>query len=347
MPILGLLLAAAIAVPVVFGDTVDSNRLGLHNNIEFTSYSPLSRSTEFVRRTMSPLVALRVAEEVAREQKRLREQPIDLSDEKFSYYVPADVPAEGFSLLVFVPPWEDATVPSQWLPILDRHAMILVTAARSGNEASVLERREPLALDAAQNMIERYTIDPKRVYVGGFSGGARVALRLALAYPDIFHGVLLSAGSDPIGNAQIPLPAQSFLTEFQDTTQVVYLTGERDEFQLNENIRSRQSLKEWCVFSPPVITVPRQGHERPDASSFNQGLDALLRTPRPEPKRLAACRERIESALEAQLNNVQELANRSRLDDARKLLEKIDANYAGLAAPRSVELFRRWMPIGK
>ena len=54
---------------------------------------------------------------------------------------------------------------------------------------------------AAYNVMKRYAVDPQRVFVSGFSGGARVAMRLALAYPDLFRGALMDAGSDPIGDA--------------------------------------------------------------------------------------------------------------------------------------------------
>jgi pimeloyl-ACP methyl ester carboxylesterase len=100
--------------------------------------------------------------------------------------------------------------------------MIFVTAAQSDNEADVLNRPEPLALLAAHNIMQRYPVDPQQVYVGGFSGGARMALRLARAFPDLFHGALLNASSDPIGNAQIPLPPQELLFQFQESTRIVY-----------------------------------------------------------------------------------------------------------------------------
>ena len=40
-------------------------------------------------------------------------------------------------------------------------------------------RREPLALLAALNILADYPIDPEQVYIGGFSGGSRIARRLA------------------------------------------------------------------------------------------------------------------------------------------------------------------------
>jgi hypothetical protein len=59
-----------------------------------------------------------------------------------------------------------------------------------------------------------------------------MALRSARGYPDVFHGALLNAGSDPIGNAQSPLPPQELLRQFQESTRVVYVTGAHDNFNL-------------------------------------------------------------------------------------------------------------------
>jgi poly(3-hydroxybutyrate) depolymerase len=77
---------------------------------------------------------------------------------------------------VFVPPWHDARLPVGWTAVLDRYHVIFVSAARSGNEETVLGRREPLALLAEHNVLARYPVDPQRVYLAGFSGGALVYL---------------------------------------------------------------------------------------------------------------------------------------------------------------------------
>ena len=94
---------------------------------------------------------------------------------------------------------------------------------------TTLTRRAPLALLAAYNLMSRYPVDAQKVYVGGFSGGARIALRLALAYPDLFHGALLNAGSDPLGMPGRPhRRSPQLLQQFQESTRLVYVTGEHD-----------------------------------------------------------------------------------------------------------------------
>ena len=100
------LLAAAADMPV--GST------GLQKDVVFTDYSPLSRSMELARRLLSPLNAMRVSQEVERSGQAAREQSIDLAHEKFAVYVPAHAPPHGYALLVFVPPWQEATVPQRW-----------------------------------------------------------------------------------------------------------------------------------------------------------------------------------------------------------------------------------------
>jgi predicted esterase len=311
---------------------------GLQRNVEFTEYLPLSSSTELLRRLFSPLNALRVVEESTSSGKPLREQRVDLANETFTVYVPPHAPPHGYALLVFVPPWATATVPKLWMAALDRHDMIFVSAANSGNGADVLNRRKPLALLAAENIMRSYPVDRERVYIGGFSGGSRMALRIALGYPDVFHGALLNASSDPIGNAQIPLPPRELLRQFQESTRVVYVTGAHDNFNLAADVVSRQSLQQWCVFDLVTEDVPWAAHELLDSAAFSRSLDALVKPASPDPHRIAACRARIDQTLASEFKQVQDLLTSGERVEARRQLRTIDAHYGGLAAPRSTEL---------
>jgi pimeloyl-ACP methyl ester carboxylesterase len=311
---------------------------GLQSDVVFTEYTPLAGVAEIARRLMSPLNGLRVNRALRRSGTTLRDQVIDLSHEKFAVYVPAREPPDGYSLLVFVPPWPQAEVPSKWISTLDRHGMIFVSAANSGNEADVLDRRDPLALLAAYNIISRYRVAPRRVYIGGFSGGARIAERVALGYPDVFTGVLLDAGSDPIGSAEIPLPPADLLRSFQDSTRVVYMTGGRDEPHLQMDGASRQSLESWCAFDSSTIDVPWVAHELADAGALNSALRALDDRKGVPANKLQACRARQERELARQLDQIEQLDASGKSADARALLQKLDAHYGGFAAPRSIQL---------
>jgi pimeloyl-ACP methyl ester carboxylesterase len=334
-------LAASAMVGLVLFASGQTVRAGgeILREVVFEGYSELSSSAELSRRLFSPFAAAQLTQEIARTGKHVIEQSINLAEEKFIVYVPSPTPAQGFALLVFVPPWQDARLPPGWAGVLDRYGVIFVSAARSGNDASVFDRREPLALLAAHNIVQHYPVDPARVYIGGFSGGARVALRLALAYPDLFHGAVLNGGSDPIGDSQIPIPRKDLFLRFQ-STHVVYVTGERDTSQLNNDLASMHSLKKWCVFDVQSHSERSAGHEVAGPTALAWALGNLKQDTPPDPKKLAACREAIEQELNLKLHQVQSLIAAGQNDGAQRMLIKIDEHYGGLAAPRSIELAR-------
>ena len=307
-------------------------------DVVFTDYGDNSSNAELMRRLLSPLTAARVGQEIQRSGKAIAAQPVSLAAERFIVHVPPERPAHGFALVVFVPPWQDARLPSGWAPVLDRYGVVFVSAARSGNDENVVGRREPLALLAAYNIMKQYPIDPERIYVAGFSGGSRIALRLALGYPDLFRGVMLNAGSDPIGDAQITLPPKELLSLFQEVTHVIYVTGDRDADHMVDAMASIRSMHKWCVFNVDDYVQPRIGHEVADAPALARVLDGLLKPARPDGDKLAACRSRIDAELEQKLQQVQSLSAAGRRADANKLLVTIDERFGGLAAPRSIDL---------
>ena len=333
-PFLGLASCMAIA-----GDAPGS-QTGLQQDVVFDQYTDPATSSQLIHRLLSPVNAQRVRRQATATGITIREQPLDLSKERFTLYVPTHAPAEGYALLVFVPPWDEAQVPLTWIPVLERRGIVLVTAARSGNDEDVLDRREPLALLAAGNTMSRYHIDPRRVFIGGFSGGSRVALRLALGYADLFHGVLLDAGSDILGE-QLPLPPRELLYQFQTSTRVVYLTGATDSSRQVADRESRQSLKRWCITDIDTRTIPWTGHELADPSALDRALESLERHAAGDTAALDTCRTGIDKDLNERLDAVEALLGRGDGDQARTRLQAIDARFGGLASPRSIELMQR------
>ncbi len=323
------ILAMVLPLMLTFTDADETAPVGLLHDVTFDQYSSLSSVGELRSRTLSPLTARRLDNASA----DARTQVVDLASEHFALYVPKTAPPGGYGLLVFVPPWDEAVVPPQWIDALDRHGLIFATAARSGNDANVMERREPLALLAARNVLHRYQVDASRVYVGGFSGGSRVAERLALAYPDLFRGALLNAGSDPIGTPDVPLPPANLLERFQASSRLVYLTGKDDVAHLDMDRRSRDAMHDWCVFDTTPLIVQWSGHETPNAAAFSRALNALEEHQPAEPDKLDACRERYRAALKDDVAQARSLLSSGRRADAAAQLQKIDTRFGGLAAP--------------
>jgi predicted esterase len=311
---------------------------GLRENVTFTNYPPLARNSQILSRVFTPLTLAGIQREFARSGKSLSETSVDLTAEKFLVYVPPAKPPGGYRLMVFVPPWQKAQLPQGWGPVLDQFGMIFVTPARSGNEEDIISRREPLALIAAQNVMAQYPVDPAQVFVGGMSGGARMALRLALAYPDLFHGALLNSGSDVIGTITEPLPSASLFRQFQTGTRLLYVTGDHDGANVESEMRSKRSMQEWCVSDVASIKMPFTGHEVATPAILTRALQALLHPDRPDPDRLASCRAAIEKEIADGLGKADALIAGGKRSDAQKTVKDIDAEYGGLAAPHSVEL---------
>src|SRR4051812_3448308 len=96
----------------------------------FTETSPLARNGELTKRLFSPFAAADLAKKNG--AAVLNAFPIDPKDEKFGLYVPAEKPAKGYGLLVWVSPLDGAGMPFGWPAALEERGVIFVTAARSG-----------------------------------------------------------------------------------------------------------------------------------------------------------------------------------------------------------------------
>lgn len=317
-------------------------RGGTAQIVAFGRYSPLFSNAQIVRRLLSPLAAEAIHDSLARSLEVLTPYSLDLAEQRFLVYVPSGPPPSprGFGLLVFVPPWDEARLPFGWASQLNRYGVIFVTPADAGNSTVVLSHRVPLALAAEENIVREYPVDPARVFIGGFSGGSRVAMRIALGYPDVFRGALLNAGADTLGGPH-PLPPRDLFLRFQSSSRLVYVTGELDTFHVATDASSSQSMRDRCVFDVETYETPDVGHALMSSDAFGRALDRLLQAATPAPARLTACRSHIDADLEGALDQARARVAGGDSAAARKLLLQIDDRYGGLAAPRIIELARR------
>jgi dienelactone hydrolase len=337
-PLMRWLLRAALLLSPSAPALAASAATGLQPEVVFSGACDAASGSQIVHRLLSPLAAAAVERSLAATHGQLPAQPLDLTHESFTLYVPAAAPAQGYGLVVFVPPWPQARLPKEWQAVLERHGMIFVSAAGSGNEASVPARRAPLALLGACNVMQRYPVDPQRVYVAGFSGGSRVALRLALAWPDLFRGALLNAGSDPIDGAPVVAPAAPLLRQFQESSRLVYVTGEHDGGSLALDAASVASLHRFCAFDLQAQVLAGTAHELMGGTALDHALQALALHAPADAARLASCRQALEREGAGELAAVQALAAAGHHEEARRRLAAADQHLGGVLAPRSVEL---------
>lgn len=335
------LLAASGPSEAAAADAADARAAGAHEAAVFDAYSPLAGSAEQQRRLLTPLLAKALQDHVAASGQALSEQSIDLSRERFAYYVPTGAaPASGYRMLVFVPPWQQAALPRQWFGVLDRHATILVTAAASGNEENVIGRRIPLALAGYENIARRFRIDPSQTWIGGLSGGSRVALRIALGYPDLFRGALLNAGSDRFGTLELPFPPAPLLQRFEEGMRLVYTTGTKDETNAATDRASRDSARRYCITDLLELPMRNAGHVLLDAGTLDRALSAL-EAERSPPSNLEACRAQRAQTVNEEIARVDAILSRGDNPAALAELGSLDAHFGALALPQSLELAQR------
>lgn len=304
---------------------------GAHDDVRFDGYSPLATTTQLFFREMSPLAERRALALYAERKQPVPPYTLDIGAERFAVYVPkAPPPPQGYGLLVFVPPWPQAGVPRRWRQAFEETGTVFVTAANSGNDQLMLPRRIALAIHGYANVSSRLRIDPARVYVGGMSGGARVALRIALGYADIFRGAILDGGSDTIGTDLAMLPAPPLLQAAQEHLRLVFLYGTEDVANAERARYSMQSAADWCLPEPAKIAMVDRGHEPADAPTMLRAL--RLQEPAHVPAaNLDACRRRHEEERAAAVARVDALLAAGKHDEAVAALRDLDARYAHFA----------------
>ncbi len=229
----------------------------------------------------SPLSALQIIEERYGydHQQVLEVDPAagtyDLADESFEVFVPEEdggdgrsdgTASTGFGLMVWVSPTQHGRPYPHLLETLRRHRVIWVGANSAGNPRAGWDRMA-LALDAAHNMQQLYHIDPRRIYVGGYSGGGRISTGLSLHFPEVFQGGFFVYGCDYYRDVDAPdkpgmvwpaafePPTKEVLKLIKKRNRYVFLTGELDfnrlQTRTNERLYREDGFRHTTYFEIP------------------------------------------------------------------------------------------------
>lgn len=310
----------------------------------FSSYSALAAKDVLVPRVLVPTLVDRLQRFERDSGQRAAEHTVSLSEEHFDLFVPDQRPAAGYGLLVFISPMPDFPLSADWQRELNLRGLIFVSARRSGNQQNVLDRRIPLALHAHEHVRLNYPLDPQRVYIGGFSGGSRVAWRMARAYADVFSGALLIGGSDAFGEPDTAPPLRAQMQALRSRSRIVFATGGSDLTNRAKDQRTRDSLQTFCVPGALTVWVPRVDHWVPPRRKFAEALDALDTPLEPTADQFAdqaRCEARLDAEVDAGLAAVQALLDAGDAAAAGEQLGALEDRYGGLAAPRSIDLAQR------
>ena len=207
-----------------------------------------------------------------------------ITNESFQLKAPKSVPTNGsWGLLVWISPSDDPGIPTAWEHELATRRLLFIGAHRSGNSRHPLDRIR-LALDATCNMCRQYTIDRQRIYIGGFSGGSRIASMLGVAYADIFTGTLSCSGVNfytdvaATGGKYYPgtfVPNPGVLLQAKRKGRFALLAGEHDENRENTERIATKGFKSEGFRNVFYLQIPDLSHQMPSATALGAALDYL------------------------------------------------------------------------
>ncbi len=211
--------------------------------------------------------------------------PYNVSMEKFDIIVPKKYKkGDPHGLFIWVSPSPAPSISPEWEAVLAEKKLIFVGAHNSGNNREVFARMR-MAVDANDNMRELYDIDDKRVYVSGFSGGARVASMLGVTYADMFTGAIafmgvnfytdiVSLDKTEVFEARY-IPHEEIAALAKDQCRYVLVTGEKDFNLKNTSAVFENGFKKEGFKAVELMNVPGQGHQPPKAEWLKKAIEFL------------------------------------------------------------------------
>ena len=220
------------------------------------------------------------------------DDPMPYSDEigkpTYAVDVPDDYdPRVGAGVFVWISASDHSGQAALWDDLLSEMQIISISPANAGNHRKTTWR-VAAAVGAVEALSDRMNIDRDRVYIGGFSGGARVATVTAMLYPEIFAGAFPTGGANHYQNIPnekgdgriaigVDVPRDS-LRLMRDRGRYVYFVGSEDFNRYQVKYVFQEQQREG--FRVHYIEEPGLGHKTPGDEAFTEGirfLDAPLK----------------------------------------------------------------------
>src|SRR5262245_51058111 len=221
------------------------------------------------------------------EQLKLRmsskEMPgaFDISKETYEILVPKDYKAtEPHGLFIWISAGAAPSIPKEWEAVLAEKKLIFIGARNSGNPRDVFDRFR-LAVDANFNLRKLYNVDGRRVYVSGFSGGARVASMLGVCFAEMFSGAICFMGVNfytdiPAGEGKMwgpnYIPDDQVLTLAKRFCRYALVTGTKEMNHANTLGVYESGFKKEGFANVKLFDIPDQAHTPPAAEWLKKAI---------------------------------------------------------------------------
>ena len=128
------------------------------------------------------------------------------ANQKYSLYLPSTYATHRTwpVILAFDPGGRGRRAVEQYQAAAEKFGYLIAASnvSRNGSWAVSMGAAQAMGADVTQ----RFAIDQKRIYTAGMSGGARVALGIALASPNLVAGVVASSAGYPDSQPRKTLP---------------------------------------------------------------------------------------------------------------------------------------------
>ena len=187
-------------------------------------------------------------------------------DRKIIFHVRVPPGKGPHGVLVFIHPGHNAEPMPGWAEVLDRRDLIYIAAEGFGNDKPG-NQRALVALLALKHLARTQRLADGRRYVGGMSGGGKMASQVLTLFPGFFDGALCIVGAVPIK------PAKARVPEFADK-RVVFMTGSED-FNHYDVVAVHKRLLESKLAHSFLMDIDGFTHQYPDGAQLDAALELL------------------------------------------------------------------------
>lgn len=180
-------------------------------------------------------------------------------------------------------------MPDGWQAVLDKRNLLFISPFYAGNDRKEIDRTS-LAVLSALLMKRDFDIDPKRIYISGLSGGARMACITAFLQSDIFKGTIQSCGANFVKPIKFPhgrgldTMGNPYVFKFYNNLDEISKAKERVKFSLITGPSDFRRFEVLAIYDQgfskenykcKLFDIPEMGHENCTPATLEKVLDYL------------------------------------------------------------------------
>jgi len=192
----------------------------------------------------------------------------DSKRQKYQLYVPFTyTTTQNWPLIAFISPEPRPVGWASFEQICVNEGIFFCCPYNAHNKTPAGQRIR-IVLDMVDDVRRKYRIDPNQTYIGGFSGGGRIACSVGFSLPEVFAGVLPVCGTNPLKS--LPYLRHRIV----DRVSVAFVTGAGD-FNRKENEEWMAPYLKELGIRTNLWVVPGMGHNIPHAGVMGEVVNWL------------------------------------------------------------------------